>query len=72
MKIKSEIRNSKFETRLPIERPAADSSRNGGAKFSRIRRLFRRLRQQEDIEQAAALNRAERLFAVNFRSTWTR
>ena len=30
------------------------------------------LRQREDIEQTAARNRAERLFAVNFRSTWTR
>ncbi len=68
MNIKSEIRNPKSE----IGFHAGGSIKNSGAKFSRIRRLFRRLRQREDIEQAAALNRAERLFAVNFRSTWTR
>ena len=41
-----------------------------------LRRAFRRfrlpLRKTSNIEQTAALNRAERLFAVNFRSTWTR
>ncbi len=37
-----------------------------------IRRLRLPLRKPADIEQTAALNRAERLFAVNFRSTWTR
>ena len=41
-----------------------------------LRRTFRRfrlpLRKSSNIEQVAALNRAERLFEVNFRSTWTR
>jgi hypothetical protein len=37
--------------------------------FSRFR-LPRRM--TSDIERTAALNRAERLFQVNFRSTWTR
>ena len=41
-----------------------------------LRRAFRRfrmpLRKPSTIEQAAARNRAERLFEVNFRSTWTR
>jgi hypothetical protein len=41
-----------------------------------LRRAFRRfrlpLREKVDINQTAARNRAERLFEVNFRSTWTR
>ena len=41
-----------------------------------LRRAFRRfrlpLRAPADIEQAAARNRAQRLFEVNFRNTWTR
>jgi len=41
-----------------------------------LRRAFWRLRlplrKAPNIEQAAALNRAQRLFEVNFRSTWTR
>jgi hypothetical protein len=41
-----------------------------------LRRAFLRfrlpLRGSENIEQTAARNRAERLFAVNYRSTWTR
>ena len=80
---KFEIRNSKSESRLPIGRLMTDSgasnSRASRAKTFEFRisnfefsRLFRRLRQPADIEKTAALNRAERLFAVNFRSTWTR
>ena len=41
-----------------------------------LHRAFRRfrlpLREPSTIERTAARNRAERLFAVNFRSTWTR
>jgi hypothetical protein len=41
-----------------------------------LRRAFRRfrlpLRAPADIEQAAARNRAQRLFEVNFRHSWTR
>ncbi|HEX4083758.1 MAG TPA: hypothetical protein VHY22_02515 [Chthoniobacteraceae bacterium] len=43
---------------------------------SLLRRAFRRfrlpLRQGSEIEQLAARNRAERLFEVNFRTSWTR
>jgi hypothetical protein len=43
---------------------------------SLLTRAFRRfrlpLRAGSDIEQAAARNRAQRLFEVNFRNTWTR
>jgi hypothetical protein len=41
-----------------------------------LHRAFRRfrlpIREASQIEQTAARNRAERLFAVNFRSPWTR
>jgi hypothetical protein len=38
-----------------------------------LRRAFRRfLPRRSDIEQVAARNRVERLFEVNFRTTWTR
>ena len=41
-----------------------------------LHRAFRRfrlpLRDSSNIERTAARNRVERLFAVNFRSTWTR
>jgi hypothetical protein len=41
-----------------------------------LRKTFRRLRlpvrTASSIEQTAARNRVERLFAVNFRSPWTR
>jgi len=41
-----------------------------------LKRAFRSfqlpLRAATDIEQAAARNRAQRLFEVNFRNTWTR
>jgi hypothetical protein len=41
-----------------------------------FRRALRRLRLPRrapaDIEQAAARNRAQRLFEVNFRNSWTR
>jgi hypothetical protein len=41
-----------------------------------LKRTFRRFRlprrEKSTIEQTAARNRAERLFAVNFRTTWTR
>ncbi len=37
-----------------------------------IRRIRLPLRKAPSIEQTAALNRAQRLFEVNFRSTWTR
>jgi hypothetical protein len=41
-----------------------------------LRRALRRfrlpLRAPADIEQAAARNRAQRLFEVNFRNSWTR
>jgi len=57
----------KFEIRNSTPQPREE------AKF---RRWFQRLRlprrPTSSIEQAAALNRAERLFAVNFRSPWTR
>jgi hypothetical protein len=43
---------------------------------SLLRRTFRRfrlpLRETSNIEQTAARNRAERLFEVNFRNSWTR
>jgi hypothetical protein len=43
---------------------------------SLLKRAFRRfrlpLRQSSGIEQMAAQNRAERLFEVNFRTSWTR
>jgi len=43
---------------------------------SLLRRALRRFRlarrPKMDIEQAAAHTRAERLFEVNFRTTWTR
>jgi hypothetical protein len=43
---------------------------------SLLRRALRRLRlarrPKMDIEQAAVETRAERLFEVNFRTTWTR
>jgi len=54
--------------RIPGEGEAADQGL--------LRRAFRRfqlpLRGKVDIDQAAARNRAERLFEVNFRSTWIR
>lgn len=37
-----------------------------------LRRFRLPLRERSDLAQAAALNRAERLFEVNFRSKWTR
>jgi hypothetical protein len=37
-----------------------------------LRRLRLPLREPATIEKRAARNRVERLFAVNFRSTWTR
>jgi len=41
-----------------------------------LRRAFRRfrlpLRETTHLDQAAARNRAERLFEVNFRTPWTR
>ncbi|MGA3169923.1 MAG: hypothetical protein ABSE62_02820 [Chthoniobacteraceae bacterium] len=37
-----------------------------------FRRLRLRLRLTTNLERAAARNRAERLFEVNFRSPWTR
>jgi len=62
----------KSESRLPI------LSRASGTKLFEFRfsnfgflRRFRR-RSASSIEQTAALTRAERLFEVNFRSTWTR
>jgi hypothetical protein len=73
---KIEIQNSKSEFRLPIECPHSCAPR---AHFFRFRisnfEFFRRFRIprrfSSDFEEAAARNRAERLFEVNFRS-WTR
>jgi hypothetical protein len=77
---KSEIQNPKSEAGLPVVCLIPDSSPARGRR-SRIFEFqisnfgfFRRLRLSKapNIEQAAALNRAERLFEVNFRSKWTR
>jgi hypothetical protein len=37
-----------------------------------LRRFRLPLRESSTIEETAKRNRAERLFAVNYRSTWTR
>ena len=67
MSIKSEIRNSLFDK---LKAPG-QSKENFG-----VRRWFHRfrlpLRESSDIAQAAARNRAESLFQVTYRSTWTR
>jgi hypothetical protein len=73
MRNKFENRNSKIETRF-VFADAVPESRGGffefpNFSFLRRFRLPRRMRSQ--VEEMAARNRAERLFAVNFRS-WTR
>jgi hypothetical protein len=75
---KVEIRNPKFEPRLPIGNP--DSSCNAGTKFIEARNskfeFLRRFRlplsEKARTERIAARNRAERIFEVNFRPTWIR
>ena len=58
---------------IVLERIACE---NEVANDGLLRRAFRRfrlpLRAPADIEQAAARNRAQRLFEVNFRNSWTR
>jgi hypothetical protein len=55
---------------------SAATKQGAAAAESLIRRAFRRfrlpLREASGIEESAARGRAERLFAVNFRSTWNR
>jgi hypothetical protein len=46
---------------------------NAGSLFKRaLRRIGLPRRAKLNIEQTAARNRIERLFEVNFRTTWTR
>jgi len=49
---------------------AQEEASAGFVRFFRSFRLPRKMR--SNIEQTAARNRAERLFEVNFRSTWIR
>jgi hypothetical protein len=80
---KFEIPNPKSENRLPIDRLITDvhASKSGASRRKSFgfrisgfgfRAVFRRFREPANIEQTAARTRAERLFAVNFRSTWNR
>jgi hypothetical protein len=56
-----------------LKRIAVEIEPAHGNLFQRAFRRFRLPRRPKmDIEETAARNRAERLFEVNFRTTWTR
>ena len=72
---KLETRDSKSETGFAFGGLIANAPAAASKSFE-IRRFFRHLRLPlrvtSDVEQAAARNRVERLFEVNFRSSWIR
>jgi len=66
------MRNPIVIKRIDGEREAAEAEGLLPRVFRRFGRFRLPLRDKSNIERAAALNRAERLFEVNFRSKWTR
>jgi hypothetical protein len=58
---------------LMIEKPAEYGAADAHGLLARALRRFRLpVRERLNLERAAARNRAERLFEVNFRNTWHR
>ena len=57
---------------MPARYAAVETAQSGNLLKRALRRLRLPVREPSSIEEQAALNRAERLFEVNFRSTWTR
>jgi hypothetical protein len=60
-----------MKTPIVIQR-VADEPAGQGLLRRALRRFRLRRREASSLEAAAARNRAERLFQVNFRTTWTR